>query len=105
MKLRRAVVALALIAAPNLSFAINAWTGWWRHRADAAACRQGANAAFNGAGITRIRVNDTTSVVSGFAGDYVINAICIDQTVTLTVAGPLEVVTHSLYDRIKNAWP
>lgn len=105
MKTRRALVVLALVAAPTLASATNAWTGWWRHRADSRACLQGASAAMTGAGLNRIRMNNTTSVVSGFAGDYVANAICIDQTATLTVSGPVEAVTHSLYDQIKNAWP
>lgn len=105
MNLRRALLALALIATPSFAFATNAWTGWWRHQADSAACMQGASVAFTAAGLTRVRVNNATSVVSGFAGEYVANAICIDRSATLTVAGPLEVVTHSLYDRIKSVWP
>lgn len=104
MKNRSIALALALLAVPALAHATNAWTGWWRHQANAEACMQGASAAFATAQFTRIRVNNQTSVVSGFAGEYVANAICIDQSATLTVAGPNEAVTHALYDRIKNSW-
>jgi len=104
MRTRHLVLALAVVAAPALASATGAWTGWWRHEANHDACLQGASAAFAVAQFTRIRVNNQTSVVSGFAGEYVANAICIDQTATLTVAGPNEAVTHSLYDRIKNSW-
>jgi hypothetical protein len=104
MKTPRVALALCLLAVPALAHATNAWTGWWRHQDTADACLRGASTAFATAQLTRIRVNAQTSVVSGFAGDYVANAICIDQSSTLTVAGPSEAVTHSLYDRIKNSW-
>jgi hypothetical protein len=104
MKTRHLTLALALLAVPALAHATNAWTGWWRHQDNAEACLRGASTAFATAQLTRIRVNPQTSVVSGFAGEYVANAICIDQSSTLTVAGPSEAVTHSLYDRIKNSW-
>ncbi len=104
MKTRHLTLALALLAVPALAHATNAWTGWWRHQDNAEACLRGASTAFATAQLTRIRVNSQTSVVSGFAGEYVANAICIDQSSTLTVAGPSEAVTHSLYDRIKNSW-
>jgi hypothetical protein len=104
MKTRHLTLALALLAVPALAHATNAWTGWWRHLDNAEACLRGASTAFATAQLTRIRVNSQTSVVSGFAGEYVANAICIDQSSTLTVAGPSEAVTHSLYDRIKNSW-
>ena len=104
MKTPRVALALCLLAVPALAHATNAWTGWWRHQDTADACLRGASTAFATAQLTRIRVNAQTSVVSGFAGDYVANAICIDQSSTLTVAGPSEAVTHSIYDRIKNSW-
>lgn len=104
MKTRRVALALCLLLLPALANATNAWTGWWRHQDNAELCMRGASTAFATAQLTRIRVNTQTSVVSGFAGEYVANAICIDQSSTLTVAGPSEAVTHSLYDRIKNSW-
>lgn len=104
MKTRRVALALCLLTVPALAHATNAWTGWWRHQDNAELCLRGASSAFATAQFTRIRVNAQTSVVSGFAGEYVANAICIDQSSTLTVAGPSEAVTHALYDRIKNSW-
>jgi O-glycosyl hydrolase len=104
MKLRPLFVSLCVVALPTVSAATGAWTGWWRHESTTDACVQGASAAFAVAQLTRINVNRQTNVISGFAGDYVASAICIDQTATLTIAGPNEAVTHSLYDRVKNAW-